>query len=93
MLAGQVVEPDHVDGGGPTDYAGWAHAGCNHSAGAAYGNRLRAAAYRAARGVPAPVNGSGAFAAQVLVDDHSCGDAGCHADPARCGCGRHSRGW
>jgi hypothetical protein len=58
MLAGQLVEPDHLDGGGPTDYAGWAHASCNHSAGAAYGNRMRAAAYRAAKGLPASPNGS-----------------------------------
>jgi len=38
--AGQAVSPDHRDGGGPTDYAGWAHSGCNVSAGVAYGNRL-----------------------------------------------------
>jgi hypothetical protein len=50
LLEGQPVEPDHADGGGPHDYAGWAHASCNHSAGAARGNRLRAQAYRALQG-------------------------------------------
>jgi hypothetical protein len=91
MLAGQVVEPDHVDGGGPTDYAGWAHASCNHSAGASYGNRLRARAYRVAKGLAMPMAASAG--ARVLVDDHACADAGCHVDPAVCVCGRHSRGW
>jgi hypothetical protein len=46
ILAGQPAEPDHRDGGGPQDYDGWAHASCNHSAGASRGNRLRAQAYR-----------------------------------------------
>lgn len=50
ILHGQAVEPDHLDGGGPNDYAGWAHASCNHRAGAARGNRMRAAAYRALQG-------------------------------------------
>ena len=50
ILAGQAVEPDHLDGGGPHDYAGWAHSSCNHRAGAARGNRLRAQAYRALQG-------------------------------------------
>jgi hypothetical protein len=59
LLPGQASSPDHLDGGGPTDYAGWAHDGCNLSAGAAYGNALRAAAYRAAKGLPTPApNGS-----------------------------------
>jgi hypothetical protein len=52
--AGQAVSPDHRDGGGPTDYAGWAHSGCNVSAGVAYGNRLRAEAYRALKAGVAP---------------------------------------
>jgi hypothetical protein len=63
LEVGQPLEPDHLDGGGPSDYAGWAHASCNHRAGAARGNRLRAQAYRALRDgvvVGQAVNGSGA---------------------------------
>jgi hypothetical protein len=52
MVEGQALELDHADGGGPGEYAGWSHAGCNRSAGASRGNAMRAAAYRAAMGLP-----------------------------------------
>jgi hypothetical protein len=42
MLPGQELHLDHLDGGGPGDYRGWAHAHCNTSAGASKGNRMRA---------------------------------------------------
>jgi hypothetical protein len=71
ILEGQPASPDHVDGGGPTDYGGWAHEGCNLSAGASYGNKLRAAAYRAAVGLQASAgNGVG-----LLVDQGQAGPA------------------
>jgi hypothetical protein len=41
MLPGQEIHLDHLDGGGPGDYRGWAHAHCNTSAGASKGNRMR----------------------------------------------------
>ncbi|WP_347351734.1 hypothetical protein [Intrasporangium sp.] len=42
MLPGQRLDLDHVDGAGPGDYRGFAHAHCNRSAGASRGNRQRA---------------------------------------------------
>jgi hypothetical protein len=96
ILAGQEVSPDHVDGGGPTEYRGWSHVRCNLSAGATYGNRLRAAAYRRARGLPEPLaakTASNGAAAAVVAASHDCVATGCHVDRGRCGCGRHSRGW
>jgi hypothetical protein len=93
LLPGQALEPDHLDGGGPTDYAGWAHASCNHSAGAARGNQLRAAAYRAAKGLPA-LNGSGTVMVREPPPAHRCDQDGCHpVIGGPCGCGRHSRAW
>jgi hypothetical protein len=90
------IEPDHRDGGGPTDYAGFAHASCNHRAGASNGNRMRAAAYRATRGLPAPVGAKAASngvaytqpTAEVETEPlppwldplHQCAPSGCHAD-------------
>ncbi|MFE6845059.1 hypothetical protein [Streptomyces sp. NPDC057686] len=53
MDRGELLDLDHADDGG---YLGWAHASCNRSAGAARGNRLRAAAYRAAKGLPEPAD-------------------------------------
>ncbi len=41
LVPGQEIHLDHLDGGGPADYRGWAHAHCNTSAGAAKGNRQR----------------------------------------------------
>ena len=41
MLPGEELHLDHLDGGGPADYAGWSHASCNMSSGAAKGNRMR----------------------------------------------------
>jgi hypothetical protein len=93
MVVGQLVHLDHADDD-PSRYLGYSHASCNASAGASRGNQLRAAAYRAAVGLQASAgNGVGLLASEVLVNDHSCGDHGCHADPDRCSCGRHSRGW
>jgi hypothetical protein len=43
MLPGQELHLDHLDGGGPGDYRGWAHAHCNMSAGASKANRMRGA--------------------------------------------------
>jgi hypothetical protein len=58
MLEGQAVQLDHADDGSGR-YLGYSHQRCNASAGAAHGNRMRAAAYRAAKGLPAS-NSSGA---------------------------------
>jgi hypothetical protein len=41
LRAGDAVDLDHVDGGGPTDYLGLAHAHCNRSTAARKGNALR----------------------------------------------------
>jgi hypothetical protein len=41
LMYGQEIHLDHLDGGGPADYRGWAHAHCNTSAGASKGNRMR----------------------------------------------------
>jgi hypothetical protein len=57
MLAGQPVHLDHDDQD-PTRYLGYSHRSCNVSAGAARGNAMRAAAYRAAKGLPPSPNGS-----------------------------------
>lgn len=51
MIAGQRFDLDHRDDG--TGWA-WSHASCNRAAGAAKTNRARAAAYRAAQGLPDP---------------------------------------
>jgi hypothetical protein len=53
MLPGQAVELDHDDQD-PTKYVGYSHSSCNRSAGASRGNAMRAAAYRQAKGLPAP---------------------------------------
>jgi hypothetical protein len=59
LVPGQEIHLDHLDGGGPADYRGWAHASCNMSAGAAKGNRMRGqlapGGMAAARVVSAPV--------------------------------------
>lgn len=102
ILDGQEVSPDHVDGGGPHDYRGWAHRHCNVSAGAAYGNRLRAQAYRQARGMAPAAQPSSNGAAVAVAEPlparsdprHECEPAGCHPQPGGpCNCGRHSRAW
>jgi hypothetical protein len=51
ILEGQPVDLDHADNG--QGYLGYSHRSCNASAGASRGNALRAAAYRAAMGLPA----------------------------------------
>lgn len=48
---GEPVDLDHADDNSG-EYLGWSHRSCNRSAGAARGNRLRAAAARAAQGRP-----------------------------------------
>jgi hypothetical protein len=53
MLAGQAVQLDHADDGSGR-YLGYSHRSCNARAGAVNGNRARAAAYRAAKGLPEP---------------------------------------
>lgn len=57
MLPGQELHLDHLDGGGPADYRGWAHAHCNESAAATRGNRMRGRVNGRpmARPVPPPV--------------------------------------
>src|SRR6266487_4561665 len=40
---GQEIQLDHLDGGGPGDYRGWAHRRCNLSAGGRKGNVIKAA--------------------------------------------------
>ena len=52
MQPGQVVQLDHADDGSGR-YLGYSRQRCNASAGAARGNRMRAAAYRAMRGMGA----------------------------------------
>lgn len=106
ILEGQAVSPDHVDGGGPHDYRGWAHQRCNVSAGASYGNQLRAAAYRATRGLlsppPAAIAGNGGAVVTEAQEPlplrldpaHYCEEGGCHpVIGGPCACGRHSRAW
>jgi hypothetical protein len=90
MLAGQAVQLDHADDD-PTRYLGYSHQRCNASAGAARGNRLRAAAYRAAKGLSPPA--ARWNRPRVAVEEHSCEAEGCHAQMAVCACGRHSRPW
>jgi hypothetical protein len=94
LLPSQAVEPDHRDGGGPQEYAGWAHASCNHSAGASRGNQLRAQAYRAAKGLPEPPVANG----QVAVKRPAPARCKRSADATpeerlTCVCGQHSRCW
>ncbi|WP_329294284.1 hypothetical protein [Streptomyces pseudovenezuelae] len=51
MLPDEKLDLDHRDGG---DGWSWSHASCNRAAGAARGNRMRAAAYRRQQGLPDP---------------------------------------
>jgi hypothetical protein len=90
MLEGQPVQLDHADNG--QGYIGYSHRSCNARAGAVRGNQLRAAAYRAAKGLPPPVNGSRA-PSRVVAEEHSCEASGCHTGMAVCACHRHSRPW
>ena len=53
IRAGDAVDLDHADDD-PTRYLGYSHRSCNARAGAVNGNRARAAAYRAAKGLPEP---------------------------------------
>jgi hypothetical protein len=57
MVGGEAIQLDHADNGDPSAYVGYSHASCNASAGAARGNSMRAAVYRAVKagaiGVPA----------------------------------------
>ena len=95
MLEGQPVQLDHADDG--QGYIGYSHRSCNARAGAINGNRARAAAYRAAKGLPGP---KGAGRAQLLpaVEPPNCIRAreeimGSET-PLACICGRsNSRCW
>jgi hypothetical protein len=91
MLEGQPVQLDHADNG--QGYIGYSHRSCNARAGAVRGNRARAAAYRAAKGLPPPERRRDIASLRATVDEHSCGPEGCHAEMAVCACGRHSRPW
>jgi hypothetical protein len=97
MLEGQPVQLDHADNG--QGYVGYSHRSCNARAGAINGNRARAAAYRAAKGLPPPAentyfqNGARYSKPQAAVEDHSCEAEGCHREMAVCACHRHSRPW
>jgi hypothetical protein len=105
MNPGQLLEPDHLDGGGPTDYAGWAHASCNHSAGASRGNALRAAAYRALKGAivgqAVAANGTAPAAPAAPAEPRRCqrtreeitAEAQTTGKGLPCVCGGHSRCW
>jgi hypothetical protein len=96
MLPGQEVQLDHADDGSGR-YLGYSHKRCNLSAGASRGNRMRAAAYRAAKGLPAPLNGARAYAPSA-VEQPNCQrsreEIRASADPLPCVCGRKtSRCW
>jgi hypothetical protein len=67
MLPGQNVQLDHDDQD-PGRYIGYSHQRCNASAGASRGNAMRAAAYRAAKGLPSP-NGTVRRAPPPAPDD------------------------
>jgi hypothetical protein len=56
LLEGQAVQLDHADDGSG-EYLGYSHRSCNASAGASRGNAMRAAAYRASKGLPSVRNG------------------------------------
>jgi hypothetical protein len=56
LLANQAVQLDHRDDG--NGYLGYSHRSCNARAGAVAGNKARAAAYRAAKGLPPSANGA-----------------------------------
>jgi hypothetical protein len=102
MLPGQEVQLDHADDD-PTRYLGYSHKQCNLSAGAAKGNRARAAAYRQLRGAildqAVPVNGSGAVVVREPPPDRpNCHrtreEIGAAGGPLPCVCGRrNSRCW
>jgi hypothetical protein len=91
MLPGQAVQLDHADNGDPRAYVGYSHQRCNASAGAAHGNAMRAAAYRAAKGLPEPP--ASAQPAAVPVRCKRPADASAE-ERMRCICGRlTSRCW
>jgi hypothetical protein len=58
LVEGEEVHLDHVDGGGPDDYAGWAHAYCNEAAAARRGNQLRGMRRHPERWAAVPVPAS-----------------------------------
>jgi hypothetical protein len=75
MLEGQPVQLDHADDGSGR-YLGYSHRSCNASAGASRGNAMRAAAYRAAMGLPirptAAANGARVAARPPLPEPPKC---------------------
>jgi hypothetical protein len=97
MQPGQVVQLDHADDGSGR-YLGYSHQRCNASAGAARGNRMRAAAYRALRGAIVPPSAPNGAAVVVREERPTCQrsreEVMASADPLPCVCGRTvSRCW
>jgi hypothetical protein len=64
ILEGQPVDLDHADNG--HGYLGYSHRRCNARAGAIAGNKARAQAYRAMRGMAPPPAANGSAAAVVV---------------------------
>ena len=100
MLPGQAVQLDHADNGDPNAYVGYSHARCNASAGAARGNRMRAAAYRAMRsgGTYTPPSSTAVVVREPPPDSPTCHrtreEVKASVDPLPCVCGRTvSRCW
>jgi hypothetical protein len=100
MLDGQPVQLDHADNG--QGYIGYSHRSCNARAGAVRGNQLRAAAYRAARGLPgaaiASPNGAGRAQLPPAAEPPNCirarEEISASDEPLACICGRPaSRCW
>jgi hypothetical protein len=101
MLEGQPVQLDHADDGSGC-YIGYSHRSCNARAGAINGNRARAAAYRAARGLPGPAiaspNGAGRAQLPPAAEPPNCirarEEISASDEPLACICGRPaSRCW
>lgn len=97
MLPGQEVQLDHADDD-PTRYLGYSHRSCNARAGAIRGNRARAAAYRAMRGMAPSPNGAAVVVREPPPERPNCRrtreEIRASGDPLPCVCGRKtSRCW
>jgi hypothetical protein len=96
MLPGQAVQLDHDDQD-PSRYLGYSHRSCNARAGAVAGNKARAAAYRAAKGLPPSPNGATSARVSMYQDTDRCqrthdelGAAAKAKTPLPCICERRS---
>ncbi len=81
LVPGQEIHLDHLDGGGPADYRGWAHAHCNTSAGASKGNRMRGQV----NGQRAPGGPSAARAVPLVIPPSPEPGSIRHAPDCACG--------